>query len=72
LIGTCLLTALFSAPNFEANATSKYTVCNYSFIAGAPWAPSSKSFTHSGHIQCAKNKTSAIGYYGLTSQRHYN
>ena len=71
-VGLSITMALLTAPSFNADAAAKYTYCGYELVAGAPWAERYKSSTHSGHIQCAANKSSAIGYYRLVSQRHYN
>ena len=73
ILGSVLMT-LITTPSFEADAAAKYTKCNYKMIAGgSPYhAPQEFSRYHSGHVQCAQTAVTPYGYYGLTSQKHYN
>jgi len=70
LIASAVLTALLTAPSFEAEAVAAKTTCHYYLVAGAPWAAKSTMTVHSGHIQCAANYSTPIAHWKLSYQRH--
>jgi len=72
LLGSTILITFLASPSFDAEAGNKYTRCSYELVAGAPWAERYKDLYPSGHVQCASGTGSAIGYYKLVSQTHFN
>jgi len=71
IASACLLTTLISAPSFEVSAaTSAKTTCNYTLVAGAPWAEKYRTTHYTGHIKCPGELIGAIGYWRMTNEIH--